>query len=158
MPASTTRTPVSLTWVLGYRHPAVVRRYAQEHHASTREAETVFREMLKWLYLCYRSTTDAPRGFAVSMTPELEKIDWMWHTFILFTRDYAAFCQKYFGVFVHHVPETEDAEEEVDADALRARLETQFTLVYNVLGAATLRSWYDQCRFASKRYPRVERN
>ena len=31
-------------------------------------------------------------------------IDEVWHTHILFTRDYAAFCNLVFGEFVHHEP------------------------------------------------------
>jgi hypothetical protein len=33
-------------------------------------------------------------------------VDEAWHTFILFTKDYAAFCQVAFGEFIHHVPRT----------------------------------------------------
>lgn len=33
-------------------------------------------------------------------------VDQAWHEFILFTREYAAFCQKAFGEFIHHVPKT----------------------------------------------------
>ena len=34
------------------------------------------------------------------------RVDQAWHEFILFTREYAAFCQKAFGEFIHHVPKT----------------------------------------------------
>jgi hypothetical protein len=33
-------------------------------------------------------------------------VDEIWHTFLLFTREYAAFCQAAFGSFIHHVPRT----------------------------------------------------
>jgi hypothetical protein len=33
-------------------------------------------------------------------------VDQAWHEFILFTREYAAFCRKAFGEFIHHVPRT----------------------------------------------------
>lgn len=33
-----------------------------------------------------------------------KEVDKVWHTFILFTRDYAEFCQKTFGFFLHHQP------------------------------------------------------
>lgn len=32
------------------------------------------------------------------------KVDEVWHTFILFTEDYASFCEKVFGFFLHHHP------------------------------------------------------
>jgi hypothetical protein len=31
-------------------------------------------------------------------------VDEVWHAFILFTSDYAAFCDEVFGRFVHHAP------------------------------------------------------
>jgi hypothetical protein len=31
-------------------------------------------------------------------------VDEVWHAFILFTKDYAAFCQDVFGRFIHHAP------------------------------------------------------
>jgi hypothetical protein len=34
------------------------------------------------------------------------EVDEVWHAFILFTRDYADFCQRAFGTFIHHVPRT----------------------------------------------------
>jgi len=138
----------SLAEVLEFRRPAIVRRYAKDHGASLQEAETLFRETLKWLYLCYRSSIDCPES-GCSMTPDLEKIDWMWHTFLLFTKDYAEFCERYFGFFLHHVP-TQDEEEprEVDEAEVRDRLERQYALVYDVLGEQTLREWHDDCRFA----------
>ncbi|HET7011700.1 MAG TPA: hypothetical protein VFI11_13065 [Anaerolineales bacterium] len=33
-------------------------------------------------------------------------VDEAWHAFILFTREYAAFCHKAFGQFIHHIPRT----------------------------------------------------
>jgi hypothetical protein len=114
------------------------------------EAAELFREMLKWLYLCYRSKTDGPEGFACVMSPDIEKIDWMWHTFVLFTRDYADFCERCFGFFLHHVPNEEEDEEAqpIDLDAGQAQLERQYTLIYDVLGEQTLKAWHDECRYA----------
>lgn len=36
-------------------------------------------------------------------------VDDLWHTFVLFTRDYAAFCDEVAGHFIHHVPVTPGA-------------------------------------------------
>lgn len=32
-------------------------------------------------------------------------VDIGWHTFILYTREYAAFCAKLAGHFIHHAPD-----------------------------------------------------
>jgi hypothetical protein len=42
------------------------------------------------------------RGLGM-LSPEVDEV---WHAFILFTREYAAFCQEAFGTFIHHVPRT----------------------------------------------------
>jgi len=34
------------------------------------------------------------------------EVDELWHQFILFTRQYASFCDEYLGNFLHHTPET----------------------------------------------------
>jgi hypothetical protein len=144
MPADTTQI-ASLEEALAYRHPGVVRRYAKEQHASPQEAEEVFRETLKWLYLCARGIR-ADVGCA--MTVEIGQLDEMWHTFLLFTRDYADFCERYFGFFLHHIP-VEEGQEAVTADELRGLLERQYGLVHDVLGAQTLTTWYDEGRYAA---------
>lgn len=35
-----------------------------------------------------------------------EKVDEVWHNHILFTRDYADFCDDVFGGYLHHMPNT----------------------------------------------------
>jgi hypothetical protein len=40
------------------------------------------------------------RGLAVPS----QEVDDLWHSFLLFTREYAAFCRKTVGRFVHHSP------------------------------------------------------
>lgn len=36
----------------------------------------------------------------------IKEIDIVWHTFLLFTAEYADFCDRYVGRFVHHEPVT----------------------------------------------------
>jgi len=142
--------PASLAEVLAFRHPGVVRRYCKEYGGSPAEAEEVFQEMLKWLYLGSRCPADTEAAARCVMTGEIVKLDWMWHTFLLFTPDYAAFCDRYFGFFLHHVPEPEDeADEPESPEDVRAQLEHQYALVYDVLGEQTLLVWYDECRYAA---------
>lgn len=147
---SCTTNPVStLDDVLAYRHSGVIRRYMKEHEATQQEAEEVFLEMLKYLYLSYRGMVDGPEPFACMVSVEIEKIDWMWHAFLLFTVDYAGFCDRYFGFFLHHIPNEAEDEEPIDEAAFRATIERQFGLVYDVLGEKTLTTWYDECRYAA---------
>jgi hypothetical protein len=134
--------------VLAFRHPGGIRRYCKDHGGSPAEAEEVFQEMLKWLYLGSRCMADTEATAGCVMTKEIEKLDWMWHPFLLFTHDYAAFCDRCFGFFLHHSPEDE-ADEPENPEVVRGQLERQFALVYDVLGEQTLLVWYDECRYAA---------
>jgi hypothetical protein len=132
------------------RTPGVVRRYAKEHQATPEEAAELFREMLKWLYLCGRAASQGPDGLALAVHSEIEKIDWMWHTLLLFTREYAEFCDRHFGFFIHHVPdEGEEDDSPPDESAIRTALEAQYAFVYDVLGPETLQAWYGDGRYAA---------
>lgn len=55
-----------------------------------------------------------------SLVPS-ELVDYGWHAFILHTVDYADFCQKVAGRFVHHVPTDEDEQMQGGAAAARER-------------------------------------
>ncbi len=55
-----------------------------------------------------------------SLVPS-ELVDYGWHAFILHTVDYAAFCQKVVGRFVHHVPTDEDEQMPGSAASARER-------------------------------------
>ncbi|MGW2563178.1 glycine-rich domain-containing protein [Streptomyces sp. NPDC001514] len=49
-----------------------------------------------------------------------ELVDIGWHTFILHTVDYAAFCQQIAGRFIHHVPEPQaDGRDSKTGEPLR---------------------------------------
>lgn len=84
--------------VMGYHHEPLVRRLEQKEGWSRQEAEAVFMEMKRFLYLC--GTKKGP--FAPT-----ERIDAAWHHFILFTLDYMNFSQKFFGRYIHHQPRIE---------------------------------------------------
>ncbi|MBG0854174.1 hypothetical protein I2W78_20605 [Streptomyces spinoverrucosus] len=55
-----------------------------------------------------------------SLAPS-ELVDFGWHTFILHTVDYAAFCRRVAGRFVHHVPTNEGDDTPGGAQATRER-------------------------------------
>lgn len=50
--------------------------------------------------LCFLSLS-VENGGGLSPSP---LVDIGWHTFILYTREYAAFCQRIAGRFIHHEP------------------------------------------------------
>lgn len=50
-----------------------------------------------------------------------EKIDGLWHYFILHTMEYRQFCNKAFGSYLHHVPILPEEKPELAADYAKTR-------------------------------------
>lgn len=90
---------------MDYQHPVFIKRYCKEQNLDEKTAEMHFTELKKFLIVC-RTNIGKVRS-----TPS-RKVDEAWHLFILFTRDYAAFCEKYLGQFIHHKPTLVENEEE----------------------------------------------
>lgn len=106
--------------LLNYQNPLVLHRYSLDSAANKAEAEYAFDGLLKFLWLSQKHEQDKAQ---YPLNPDLDftvgipkKIDDMWHTFLLFTRDYADFCNTYFGCFVHHQPTSETVRLVVDTD------------------------------------------
>ena len=92
----------------------VVRRYAREHATTLPRALAVAGEAKRYLVLCAMN----PKPYAVG-----GEVDSFWHTFVLFTARYAAFCQQVAGHFIHHVP-----GDDLPADAAQSRAQYAATL------------------------------
>jgi hypothetical protein len=81
--------------VLAYQNSDLVNRYVDKLGLSQEQAELLFEDTKKFLYIC---------GTYNGYWSPSKDIDEGWHAFILFTRDYAEFCEKYLGRFIHHEP------------------------------------------------------
>lgn len=91
------------TRTLLYRHLVddelwgrLVGRIVKDHGVTIEEAELYMDGALGYLQMC---ANHPERRFAPA-----HKVDIGWHTFILYTRSYAEFCQRIAGRFIHHEP------------------------------------------------------
>ncbi|WP_207537917.1 glycine-rich domain-containing protein [Sabulicella rubraurantiaca] len=139
--------------LFAYRHPGILARFVREHGVAPERAEELFRDALAWLWLCRRfrerrAEGSLPADFALGMHPELLALDEMWHTMILFTRDYAALCERHLGGFVHHDPAPEGPRELPSDEAFAAEITTLYTFVAEELGEETLLRWFEERRHA----------
>lgn len=83
---------------LRYKAPFLVQKLVKEQIvASAGEAEELVKELLRYLVLGRLY----PHKYWY-MASRL--VDEAWNQFVLFTRQYLAFCQQYFGQYVHHQP------------------------------------------------------
>lgn len=78
----------------------LVNRIVKDENMERPLAERVMDQALGFLALCAK----VPNGH-YSPSP---LVDIGWHTFILYTREYAAFCQRVGGQFIHHAPSDEE--------------------------------------------------
>lgn len=84
-----------------YTNADLVERIQKKLELSSDQAELLFKDLIKFLSLCvYRM--DNNRELLVPP----KKIDEAWHNFLLFTEEYANFCETFFGSFIHHQPST----------------------------------------------------
>ena len=91
----------------------LVQRVAEEHDHDLNMAARVVDQALAFL-----ATTATHQGHPLSPS---EIVDPGWHEFILHTVDYAEFCERIAGRFLHHVPtdlEDESASGEGSHDTL----------------------------------------
>jgi len=81
--------------IMSYRHERLLKRFTVDYNTSSEEAERCFEALKQFLIVCaikpgYKVTSDS--------------IDRMWHTFLLFTKDYKSFCEDNLGMFINHEP------------------------------------------------------
>lgn len=137
--------------VLKYRNENVPHRFRKHYNIDEEEADKIFIEMLKWLWLCAVTIELNQLGkidFKVGVIRGLSVVDHMWHNFILHTEAYTDFCEKYFGQVVHHVPTAkkedyyriQSAEKYIE-DA-KTFYNNQHSLTYDLLGEETCNRWY----------------
>lgn len=148
----------SLESVLAYENADVVARFAEDNSLSLADSAEIFTETKRWLWLCAKRKLAVERGEAdflrIPLFNEAFVIDSMWHTFLLYTEDYTAFCDTYFGFFLHHQPRSlaerkawqariasdpEGAKRERAAD-----LEKVYGYLYDELGPETLTKWCEE--------------
>lgn len=78
-----------------YTNNPVIERYCKEANVEKDTAKKHFEVLKQFLFLCSKSEEPC--------FPSNE-LDEIWHTFILFTKDYYTFCIDGLGKFVHHIP------------------------------------------------------
>jgi hypothetical protein len=92
----TSRTRRIVARALRFDLSDVRARYALEHRSTDGQARILERELKRYLILCALH----PRTKYGMTGPT----DDLWHTFVLFTKQYARFCDGVAGRFLHHTP------------------------------------------------------
>ena len=145
------KTP-TLDEVLQYECADVVYRFHKTYGIPREAAADIFVQVKKWLWLAHqRRLAGLETGLSIDIP--IVVIDEMWHNFVLFTKEYTAFCKHFFGYYVHHAPTTEAEETEhrghlrslprlERVQARKDRMRGQYEYIYDHLGKDTFTKWY----------------
>jgi hypothetical protein len=132
----------------------VVGRFLDIFVVSRADANDIFLETKRWIWLCAAAHCDRKKGKTVPrliIDRPIGYIDEMWHNFILFTKRYHSFCDSHFGFYVHHNPTPKRRKDQMkhalmnESGAIESVLEVrkkQYSYIYDKLGPKTLTRWY----------------
>jgi hypothetical protein len=143
----------SLEQALAYRDDQILYKFQERWDVSFEEASELFEETKKWLWLQVAARKQ-PGSPPMAMTVSLAMVDEMLHTFILFTREYIQYCDKNYGVYLHHAPMTKKAKDaqmerfKKDPEQMLATeaefLSNMYSFAYEMLGEETVVKWYSE--------------
>lgn len=113
-------TLVPLAQLLAFQNQRVVAYYCHHHSTVTlTESQQLFQDLMGWMWLHqYRKS----RQLKTWLFGPLLAVDAMWHSFILHTRDYHAFCEQFFNEYFHHDIEPPAEAHELEPDELASFL------------------------------------
>lgn len=87
--------------IMNYPMVDIVKRCQKDYNYTNEDMVILERELKRYLIL---STFNKKNGLGSGMYSK--DVDNLWHSFILFTHEYANFCKRYANHFLHHIPET----------------------------------------------------
>ena len=129
---------------LAYEAPFLVEKLVKDRLVETpEEGEALFAEVKRFLVLVASDERVVWDMYSL-------RIDEAWHQFVLFTRQYVDFCQRFFGRYMHHSPS--NAPESKTATAAEGSTFARFQQRYEELFGEPLPSvWYDHTHVTVRR-------
>src|SRR5436190_805556 len=97
----TPKKGIDIKKAMEYPIPEVIARYKKDYGVSDETAKIHERELKRFLII---SAENHPKGTDMFSS----EIDDLWHTFLLFTKDYEKYCKEILGGFIHHVPKNHE--------------------------------------------------
>lgn len=138
----------TLEEILNYKNPAVVRRFQKEHPAKADRAEEIFTDLMRFFWGTKKHVLDRAQqpentdlDFFFIMDEDMREIDQMWHVFLLYTRDYADYCEHHFGEYLHHQPDLVPYFEN-QGFKFETNLEKFLDYTFELFGEPVIRRWF----------------
>ncbi len=114
---------------MGFPMDRIVARYRKENDVSQEVAHMHEREVKRYLAIC---ASHKGQWF-----PMVASIDALWHTFLIFTKEYQEFCRALGVPFIHHSPLRENA----DYAEMQATYERFLEIYCNEFGEPPISVW-----------------
>lgn len=89
-------------YIQKYTFPAELRNRLQRNHDLSLEGSGRVLDGLRQYFLACLAAQRSPISKEVGMPSKA--VDAAWHEFIVLTKEYASFCEKAFGRYLHHTP------------------------------------------------------
>ena len=134
---------LALNEALKYSNMDVMARFLADYKVDEKTAKLVFKDMIRFLWL-------DSIGRGAIMYQQMQIVDEMWHTFVLFSEEYESFCKKYFKKMIYHVPEipvlppkgkSKKVFEERESEG-QSEIHNFIDLVYVALGPTVANRWF----------------
>ena len=93
-----------------FQIPKVIKKYAEQEKITEAVASEHAKELKRFLIVCAACSNNS---YSIAGPTDV-----FWHTFILHTQEYSAFCEAIAGDYLHHVPSG-------NRDAKRSGVETE---------------------------------
>jgi hypothetical protein len=118
----------------------LLERFAHEYMVSALEAREGFEEVKKFLIVCKQR----PGG---GLSPS-QRVDAMWHSFLLFTRDYMRLCDL-LGGYIHHIPTRASGH----GDIIPRKYAITLVALAATFGTINTHWWEDVIAIEGRQYP-----
>ncbi|MGZ9030524.1 MAG: glycine-rich domain-containing protein [Burkholderiaceae bacterium] len=112
--AGTRRRQARERFIDDFRFPPGVRQRVLKRypHLTDDQLDLVFHALRDYFHLCRKA-----RRRLLAMPSQV--VDVAWHEFILFTRNYQAFCSRSLGRFLHHTPTEAMADRTIATEGIK---------------------------------------
>lgn len=138
----------TLDEILSYKNPAVVKRFQKDFPQKAERAEDLFIDLMRFFWGTKKHAADRnldPKNpdldFVFIMDEDMRDIDQMWHIFLLYTRDYMNFCERYFGAYLHHQPDLVPIFED-SGFKFETNLEKFLNYNFDLFGENVIQRWF----------------
>jgi len=141
----------SLEEILSFRHPGVEERFCRFFKKTPEEAKNTFADLMRFFWASEKHEFDKKSpladkktlDFTFIMDEAMRPIDDIWHIFLLYTKDYMDFCDKYFGQYIHHLPDIVPDMEQ-SPERFEENLTRFINYNYDLLGHDVIERWFGE--------------